>query len=336
MAKVKWTKARIISLISVSLAVILIASLLIINIFIPVQYISAYLFSGSKPLEGGAADVTFVDVGYGNAAIIRFPDGKNMLIDGGSGEYNGTLKLITELNKRQVKHIDYLICSSVRSEHCGGLTDAMRGRTVGEIFMPYVKNTYITDEYREFYLAAKECGAKLTISEYGVGASGEDYFFSFLSPSAHDSNFGEYSDLNISPTSENIASASAVVWVQCKQTSLLFSSDAPNTVFAKIVEEYGIITSAGDNYAQVGDYFVNLEDCDIICVADHGAAAYAPFYDRFKPTDAIVSVGENTFGAPSVDALSTVCNTAEAYLTKECGNIEIEISDGYTVIKEIE
>ncbi len=333
--KRKLSAAKIVSLVFGCFAVLAAAALLITNAFIPVRYLYAYVFCGSSPLAENSADVTFIDTGYGSSAIVRFSDGKVLLVDGGDTGYGNNLKLITALNRLGVDDVDWLVCTSVKSEHCGGLSEVIKYKRVSEIFLPYCKNTYITDEYRSFYLAARDSGSDLITADYGVGESGDDYFFVFLSPTAHTADFGEYAAMNVSPTNDNIAAASAVLWVECGGVSLLFSSDATDVVFEKIVREYSVISSAGDRYAIAGENSVELERLDIIAVSSHGASAYAPFYDLAKPRTAVVSVGSNYFGAPSVSAMSTVCNTAEAYTTDECGNITVVVKDGkYTLSKE--
>ncbi len=328
------SKSAIISIVTAAVCVLIMAALLITNIFVPVKYLASYMFCGSDNLNGEAV-VTFIDVGYGTCIVLRFPDDKVMLIDGGDGSYTNNCKIIKTLNAMDINYIDWLVCSSVKSEHCGGLAEVVKYKDIGTIYYPYCKNIYITDEYYDFYKAANESGAELVYSEYKTGAYGENYFFSFLSPSVSENEDGEYAQLNSSATSENINAASAVLWVEICGTSFIFCSDATESVMTKICENYLIMTSAGDSYAPQGDYSVKLENLDIAEGANHGSSASAVFYDFAQPSNTIISVGENTNGSPSTDALTTICNYGEALTTQNCGTIKIDVySDVYGISKE--
>lgn len=334
--KRKWlTKSVIASIITAAVCVLVIAALLITNIFVPVKYLASYMFCGSNNVEG-EADVTFLDVGYGTCIVIRFPDGKVMLIDGGDGSYTNNCKVLKALNSMHIDYIDWLVCSSVKSEHCGGLSEVIKYKQTGTIYYPYCKNIYITDEYYDFYMAATESGAELVYSEYKAGAYGENYFFSFLSPSIKENDEGEYAQLNSSASSGNINAASAVIWVEICGTSFIFCSDATAGIMSKICNNYLITTAAGDLYAAQGGYSVKLEELDVVEGANHGAAASATFYDFALPSYTIISVGENTNGSPSTDALTTMtASDGTVYTTQNSGTIKIDVySDVYGISKE--
>jgi len=80
--------------------------------------------SGSPGLK-----VTFISVGQGDAALIEFPRGAVMLIDGGGfrggGEKNGfdTGKSIIAplLRYKKIKRVDYMVLSHAQQDHMGGL-----------------------------------------------------------------------------------------------------------------------------------------------------------------------------------------------------------------------
>ena len=69
--------------------------------------------------------VTFLDVGQANAALIAFPGGKKMLIDGGgfSGDTFNVGKMVVApcLWHSKIARIDYLVLSHPQSDHMNGL-----------------------------------------------------------------------------------------------------------------------------------------------------------------------------------------------------------------------
>jgi competence protein ComEC len=69
--------------------------------------------------------VTFLDVGKGNAALVSFPGGKKMLIDGGGfgrGTFDvGEMVVAPYLWHSKILKIDYLVLSHPQADHMNGL-----------------------------------------------------------------------------------------------------------------------------------------------------------------------------------------------------------------------
>ena len=122
--KMEFSRGRVAAIITAAVVGLLVIVLIVINIFIPIKYLSAY-FVGKDEREEDTLRVTFIDVGYGDSTLCEFPDGKVMLIDGGDGSYANNLAILTVLNERGVDTIDYLVCTSVLGEYCGGLDEVI-------------------------------------------------------------------------------------------------------------------------------------------------------------------------------------------------------------------
>lgn len=321
----KLSQAKLWTIITVSIAALISLVLIITNIFIPVKYIASYCVI-SKRVKAGNMRVTFVDVGFGDSIIIELPDGKNMLIDGGNGKYSNNSKVIKELNRRDIDTIDYLVCSSVNSEHCGGLAEVLKYKKVKTVYMPYCTNKYITQEFCNFVNQTKKNGIEQIYNEYKTGIDADEYFFTFLSPSVIDSKEGEYQALNTHPSKTTRCNSSAVLWLEYADTAFMFTSDAGKSVLNSIVDAYTIDKE---------DYPVKLENCKIVQLAGHGDnfSTSAAFYDLLSPEAAVISVGENGSGCPSIQAMSDAINSVgnNLYRTDERGNITIEVTtEGYT------
>ena len=64
-------------------------------------------------------DVTFLDVGQGDAVLIRTPDGRTALVDAGESDPG------QHLRARGVERIDLLVASHPHEDHIGGLGDVI-------------------------------------------------------------------------------------------------------------------------------------------------------------------------------------------------------------------
>lgn len=324
----KLSKMQIRAIIIAVISAACVLALIITNIFIPVKYLSSYFVIRNKAAGEGVLRVRFVDVGYGDCTIIELPDGKTMLIDGGDGKNKNEHKILKFLNESNIDTIDYLVCTTPKKEHCGGLIDIVRYKTVKNAYIPYCTNLSITDEYYNFVNQLDK--DIINYIQYGEGFSSEEYgyFFSFLSPSRINNSDSEYNALNKNPTNANANSASAVCWLEYNGVGFLLTGDASEQVFEKILKDYQMMSDTG-SYCKVGENSVNFENCKVFKVAGHGAksSVCTPFTDILHQDYSVVSVGENNFGCPSAEALTV---TGEILRTDKKGTVTFEVTEqGY-------
>ena len=75
--------------------------------------------------QAGELRVHFLSVGQGDSTILEFPDGKVMLVDGGTNEKESVGTIMRYLNALKIKKIDMLVLSHADSDHCGGLKEVV-------------------------------------------------------------------------------------------------------------------------------------------------------------------------------------------------------------------
>ncbi len=90
------------------------------------------------PAGRGQLQVTFLDVGQGDASFIRFPQGGTMLIDGG-GSYRddvdlGALVVAPFLWHTRVRRVDYLVATHPQADHAKGLLFPLRNFPVQQFW----------------------------------------------------------------------------------------------------------------------------------------------------------------------------------------------------------
>lgn len=327
--KIKLKKSVITFIIAEIVLLTLAIALMITDIFIPVKYLTAYTVK-PHPNERGTMRVDYIDVSFGDCTLIELPDGKNVLIDGGNGAYSNTLHILKFLNSRGVNKIDWLICTSVKSEHCGGLAEIVKYKDVGYAYIPYCRNTRITGEYHSLVTALKDNKVSYTYACVGEGIAGDDYFLTFLSPTNYLSPDGEYADLNTNPNKATIENASAVVWLEYEGVPFAFTSDVRAEGLKRMVEEYSVAKELGQPYCAFNGRSVALDNCKILTAPAHGGEDnnYAPWYELIKPEEVIISVGKNYADYPSNKALSDICNYTQPRYTMSSGDITVTVKDG--------
>ncbi|EEM87765.1 DNA internalization-related competence protein ComEC/Rec2 [Bacillus thuringiensis serovar pulsiensis BGSC 4CC1] len=228
-----------------------------------------------------SGSVTFLDVGQGDAILIRLPyDQEIYLIDtGGTIRLNkeewqrkkhefsvGNDILIPYLQKEGIKKIDKLIVTHGDADHIGAAQELLSNITVKEVVFGRKEQEAILEKAVKKQALEKE----VKISEVGEGESwrvNEAEFF-VLAPTGKE-------------RSEN--NASIVLWAKLGGITWLFTGDLEEE------GEKGLVATYPDLRA------------DVLKVAHHGSntSSITPFLSAVQPNIAIISVGErNRYGHP--------------------------------------
>lgn len=333
----KGKKRLIKYIVTLSIIIGVLLSLIITNIFVPVKYLASYINFKTDVNGPGVMRVRFLDVGYGDCTVVELPDGKTMVIDGGKGTYADVNGLLKVLNKSKIDKIDYLICTSVKSEHCGGLAELIKYKQVLNVYVPYVTDIFITDEFASFYNRLLKSGVKFNISEYGEGVYNPeyDYWFGILSPSVRSLAGSEYDEMNSRPTKDTINDASCVLWLQYAGNGILFLGDVGGVVQSKVVRTMRM----EDKTFILGDNVLKFGKCAAVKTSNHCGpdSVCAPLYDFIAPSAAIITVGDNAQSSPSIEdiAILQLYVGDEIYRTDIHGTITINMdSANYHIAKE--
>lgn len=240
--------------------------------------------------------VIFFDVGQADAALVLC-EGETMLIDGGNVADSDLI--YTVLEKRNISHLNYVVCTHAHEDHVGGLSSALHACTVGTVYSPVTD--YNSDCFQTFARTAADRGAALTVPAAGdrfrLGSARVDI-------------------LACDPDAAETNNSSIVLKVVYGETSFLFTGDAEYEVEETLLES-GVDLSA-----------------TVLKVGHHGSDSSTSyrFLNEVMPQYAVISVAKNnSYGHPSETVLSRL-NDADASVlrTDELGDIVLT-SDGKTV-----
>ena len=114
--------------------------------------------------ETGELGIYFFDVGQGDAIFMNFPDGKQVLVDGGPDD-----KVVEKLNSVMPfwdRSIDIMIATHADADHITGLVPALEHYEIGTVIWNGVPaETEIFEKWNEAVLSE---GAEVLAGEYGM------------------------------------------------------------------------------------------------------------------------------------------------------------------------
>lgn len=232
--------------------------------------------------------VTFLDVGQGDAALIRTQEGMNVLVDGGKDPR----LLERKLRSRGVGRLDAVFLSHPEEDHAGGLPAAFRACSVGLLVIPAGGG----EGGRTILDLAAEVGTPVREMRTGDVLQLGGLRITALAPLA-----GTNGDSSANERS-------LVVMVDLAGSRFLFTGDVEEVGQADLMERVDL-------------------SCDVLKVPHHGGYAdtFEEFLKRADPEVAVISVGEdNPYGHPAEATLRCLQRAGSTvYRTDICGDIVI-------------
>jgi len=237
--------------------------------------------AGAHPLE-----IYYIDVGQGDAAVVRFPSGRVLAIDagqGGGGYDAGRMAVVPFLRYMGMSAIDRYLVTHADADHCGGLGSVLNAVAVRRL----TTTRHFSDKplYVKALIDAGSRGARVdSLSGYDTldgiwPARG----FIYSRPD----------------TMENGNETSLVCCIFYGHRSFFFSGDMGPELEGHLLRQ-GL-----------------LPRCTVLKVPHHGARANNArgLAEAMRPEAAVISVGEfNRFGHPSPQALENYAGAGSMIL----------------------
>jgi competence protein ComEC len=239
----------------------------------------------APPLEGLV--LTALDVGQGDAWLLRTPDGATMLVDGGPDE----ALTISKLRAHRVRRIDLLVLTHPHADHVEGLPAIVEHYPVGRALEPGLEAPLPALERFRDTLAAR--GVPRDVVRRGARyALGRATTIEVLGPATILE--GTDSDLN---------NNSVVMRIRYGATCIMMSGE---------VQEEGEqeLLNARDDLG-----------CPVMTVPHHGSRRMLPtYFAAVAPRVAMISVGaRNDFGHPSGETLAVLMQLSVRVLRTDLG-----------------
>lgn len=259
---------------------------------------------GGEDLDDNASlSVHYLDVGGGDATLIKLPDNKVMLIDTGEFSEQNFDKISRLLIKYGGK-IDYFILSHPDIEHFGNAVTLINNFSIGKVFIPKILNETLYPKFGEVLELLRQKGIETEISKTYLSLSTKDFALIFLSPNfdGEDSSYFPFNS-SLLPSDTLSDNVSPTIYLEYKSYRFLFTADAGAIEEKNILTQYKLglyknVTASG--------WSVNLDNIDFYKLSAHGnskANSYE-FLSVLKPKNAVISVGgANVNADPSTEVL---------------------------------
>ena len=239
-------------------------------------------------LSGPTLKIHFIDVGQANAAVVIYPNGNALLIDGGSKE--SADKLIDYLLNIDVTRF-HVIATNNDPRNIGGLKKVLEKFNVIDYTENGIGCTSEICQDLSYFIIENNIPRQVTKDNTSLIYGGANIKTTILNPPVDKYSLSE---------KEN----SIVLRIEFKNSSFLFMGDC-----GFLCEEFLI----GKNI-----------DSDVLKVANHGASTSSSevFLNKVKPMYSVISVGKNSYGYPNNETIYKFGRRgAEIHRTDQEGNI---------------
>jgi competence protein ComEC len=257
------------------------AVLIVANIY--VYFFSDGIFFERKSFK--SFEVTVLDVGQGDAIFVQFPDGKNILIDGGNKTFNfdpGQRVIEPFLRKKGVNKINAVLVTHPHNDHIGGIPYILENFEVGAVIDNGLN--YGSEIYRRYLDVINRKGIRHIVVRAGnkieLSKDARIYVLHPTEPFVKGDN-----DEDRYGAGHKVNNSSVVIKIQYGGNSFLFMGDAEK--------------EAEDSMMKIYDTFLKS---DWVKVGHHGSetSSSSGFVLKVKPTWAVISVGKyNKYNHPS-------------------------------------
>ena len=251
-------------------------------------------------------EVTFLDVGQGDASFIKFPNGESMLIDGGddSNDWDqGKNAVLPFLRFNNISKLKYVVGSHPHNDHIGGLTEILNTLTVDTLIISSYK--FVTTKYEEMIAICKSKNIPIRYVEKGnmlyPDSSCRVYILHPCDEFAEENDF----------SGEECNNSSIVMKIQYGENGILLTGDAEK--------------GAEQAYTKYGEFL----ESEIIKIGHHGSRTSSTqnMLNYVKPLISVISLAEkNKFRHPSPFTVRRLKdNNIKTFFTSANGAIKFQV-----------
>lgn len=249
----------------------------------------------------GKLKVIFFDIGQGDSALIRTPNGDNILIDGGPS--SRVVQKLGEYLPFFDKDIELMILTHPHADHVTGLVEVLKRYDIKKVLTTDLENpTAFFEEWKKYI---KEEGAEVELADIEDKFVFGDVQFNVLWPRYEHQEYDGVEDF-----SEFLNDGSVVNELVYGAHKFLFTGD--------------ITADTEKEISKFLEDFNQDEGTQVLKVPHHGSkySSCEEFVGILNPDVAVVSVGKNNYGLPSLRIIRRIERFAkQVFRTDEDGDV---------------
>lgn len=249
------------------------------GLFLMVLFLAVLCFPASYRGQG-VMEVVFIDVGQGDSILLKTPQGKFLLVDGGGSDFYdvGARKVLPYLHHRGIRDLWLVFNTHPDTDHLQGLETVVEEMPVHFVALP--ASLIEAGAYQPLKEASLRKKSSIVPLRSGQSINIEKGLkIKVLNPQEED----------VCP-SKGTNDQSLVLHIQYRDFSVLLTGDIEKNSLQFLVQNE------------------KLSPTTVVKVPHHGSSdSLVPeFYDRTKPRWAVISVGDNNFGHPHEKVLNAL------------------------------
>lgn len=305
----KWFRSALLSA-----AILFTVALALVCRFLPVWRLLPAAEISAR--EEGELRVHFLPVGQGDCAVLEFPEGDALVIDGGDGSFESVNVLCSYLKALNLPSLT-LVATHADRDHIGGLSSVLERFPVQKLWLPVLESE--DSESAKLIAAADSRGIEReAFTRYGGEIRSSGVEISCISP------------YSAGETDEN--DASVLLYVSYGDVRMLFGGDISSVREKRLLREY----AADESIFDCGERTVDLAGITLLKVSHHGAddSSCREWLELLSPECAVVSCGRgNSYFHPRRGAMERLREAgAQIYRTDELGAVVFRTKgNGYSV-----
>jgi len=272
---------------------------------VAIQVVKVESVTSVQDVVSDGVKIIFLDIGQGDASLIKFPNGEKMLVDCAVDS-----RILAALGRTMPfydRTIDYLVITHPDLDHYGGCVDVLKRFQVKNIIYNGLQKPN-DNFWQAFWQAIQAEGANNLLlnkeTSISVGSSTLDFIFP-------DQPIEQIKQ-NLKSTDKGDNNTSIIFTLNYQDQQAIFMGDAPLEVEKYLLDNYSGKISA-----------------NILKVGHHGSSgsSMVSFLQEVKPQYAIISVGKgNRYNHPSLRVVKRLERVgAEILRTDEAGDIVCEL-----------
>jgi beta-lactamase superfamily II metal-dependent hydrolase len=268
--------------------------LIVVSVWLCVSVVSV------QSLPTQTSQISFINVGQGDSALLRDSNGFDVLIDGGPTSAGATV--VDYLRSQGVDNLEVMLNTHADADHVGGLVTVLEAVdiSVGAIYYNGYPGT--TQTWNNFVSQADLRSIPMIAAQFPSEYNWGDFSVYILNPTT-----------GLSDPEQN--DVSVVARIDFLDTQFLFPGDIDSSIEAAVIARQTPIAA------------------DVLKVAHHGSAygSSEQFLAAVQPANGVISVGDNSYGHPAPENLTRLANAGiQVWRTDQQGTIQVT-SDGFAV-----